>query len=48
VRLLRVHPLRTGALEPSAAFIAAERPSSLELVTVDDRLAVGARKDDSY
>jgi hypothetical protein len=48
VRFLRVHPVRTAdALEPSATFIAAERPSSFELVTVDDRLAVGARKDDS-
>jgi predicted nucleic acid-binding protein len=47
VRFLRVHPLRTAdALQLAAAFIAAERrPSSLELVTLDDRLAVAARKE---
>jgi predicted nucleic acid-binding protein len=46
VRLLRVHPLRAaGALQLAAAFVAAEgRPSSLEIVTLDDRLAVAARK----
>jgi hypothetical protein len=44
---LRVHPLRAAdALQLAAAFIAAERrPSSLELVTLDDRLAVAARKE---
>ena len=47
VRFLRVHPLRAaGALQLSAAFIAAERrPSSLEMVTLDDRLAAAARKE---
>ena len=43
VRFLRVHPLRTAdALQLAAAFVAAERrPSSLEIVTLDDRLAGG-------
>ena len=47
VRFLRVHPLRAAdALQLGAAFVAAERrPSSLELVTLDDRLAVAARKE---
>lgn len=47
VRFLRVHALRTAdALQLSAAFIAAERrPPLLELVTLDDRLAVAARKE---
>lgn len=47
VRFLRVHPLRAAdALQLAAAFIAAERrPSSLSLVTLDDRLAVAARKE---
>jgi predicted nucleic acid-binding protein len=47
VRFLRVHTLRAAdALQLSAAFIAAERrPSTLELVTLDDRLAVAARKE---
>lgn len=47
VRFLRVHPLRAAdALQLAAAFIAAERrPSSLELVTLDDRLAGAARKE---
>jgi predicted nucleic acid-binding protein len=47
VRFLRVHPLRAAdALQLAAAFIAAERrPSSLEIVTLDDRLAVAARKE---
>ncbi len=47
VRFLRVHPLRAAdALQLAAAFIAAERrPSSLEVVTVDDRLAGAARKE---
>jgi uncharacterized protein len=47
VRLLRVHPLRAAdALQLAAAFITAERrPSSLEVVTLDDRLAVAARKE---
>jgi uncharacterized protein len=35
-----------GALQLAAAFVAAEaRPSSLELVTLDDRLAAAARKE---
>jgi uncharacterized protein len=47
VRFLRVHPLRAAdALQLAAAFIAAERrPSSLEVVTLDDRLAAAARKE---
>jgi hypothetical protein len=46
-RFLRVHPLRAAdALQLAAAFVAAERrPSSLELVTLDDRLANAARKE---
>ena len=44
---LRVHPLRSAdALQLAAAFMAAERrPPSLELVTLDDRLATAARKE---
>ena len=47
VRFLRVHPLRAaGALQLAAAFVAAERrPSSIEVVTLDDRLAAAARKE---
>lgn len=47
VRFLRVHPLcAADALQLAAAFIAAERrPSSLEVATLDDRLAVAARKE---
>ena len=47
VRFLRVHPLRAAdALQLAAAFVAADRrPSSLELVTLDDRLAAAARKE---
>ena len=47
VRFLRVHPLRAAdALQLAAAFITAERrPSSLEVVTLDDRLAAAARKE---
>ncbi|MFN8582485.1 MAG: hypothetical protein U0163_16110 [Gemmatimonadaceae bacterium] len=47
VRFLRVHPLRAAdALQLAAAFIAAEhRPASLEVVTLDDRLAGAARKE---
>jgi uncharacterized protein len=42
-----VHPLRAAdALQLAAAFAAAERrPTSLELVTLDDRLADAARKE---
>jgi hypothetical protein len=47
VRFLRVHPLRAAdALQLAAAFIAAERrPSSLEVVTLDERVGVAARKE---
>ncbi len=47
VRFLRVHPLRTSdALQLAAAFVASERrPLSLEVVTLDDRLAAAARKE---
>ena len=47
VRFLRVHPVRAAdALQLAAAFLASEgRPSSLEFVTLDDRLAVAARKE---
>ncbi|OFW47753.1 MAG: hypothetical protein A3J29_01525 [Acidobacteria bacterium RIFCSPLOWO2_12_FULL_67_14b] len=47
IRFLRVHPLRAAdALQLAAAFIAADRqPASLELVTLDDRLAAAARKE---
>src|SRR6266496_3598938 len=47
VRFLRVHPLRAAdALQLAAAFIAAERrPSSLEVVTLDDRLTSAAHKE---
>ena len=47
VRFLRVHPLRTAdALQLAAAFVVAERrPSSLEVVTLDDRLAAAAGKE---
>ena len=47
IRFLRVHPLRAAdALQLAAAFIAAERrPSTLEVVTLDDRLATAARKE---
>jgi predicted nucleic acid-binding protein len=47
LRFLRVHPLRAAdALQLAAAFLAAERrPASLELVTLDDRLADAARKE---
>ena len=46
-RFLRVHPLRAAdALQLAAAFAAAERrPTSLEMVTLDDRLADAARKE---
>ena len=47
VRLLRVHPLRAAdSLQLAAAFVAAEgRPATLELVTLDDRLALAAQKE---
>ena len=46
-RLLRVHPLRAAdALQLAAAFIAAEqRPASLEMLTLDERLAGAAQKE---
>ena len=46
-RLLRVHPLRgPDALQLAAAYVAAERrPSSLEVVTLDERLAAAATKE---
>ena len=46
-RFLRVHPLRAAdALQLAAAYLAAERrPPSLDLVTLDDRLAEAARKE---
>jgi uncharacterized protein len=46
-RFLRVHPLRAAeSLQLAAAFAAAEgRPSSLELLTLDDRLAAAARRE---
>lgn len=47
VRFLRVHPLRAAdALQLAAAFVAAERrPSSLSIVTLDDRLGTAARRE---
>ena len=47
MRFLRVHPLRAAdALQLAAAFIAAERrPSSLRVITLDERLADAARKE---
>jgi len=46
-RFLRVHLLRAAdALQLAAAFAAAERrPTSLEIVTLDDRLAEAAHKE---
>jgi hypothetical protein len=47
LRFLRVHSLRAAdALQLAAAFLAAERrPSSLEVVTLDERLADAARRE---
>lgn len=47
VRFLRVHPLRAAdAFQLAAASVAAERrPPSLEMITLDDRLASAARKE---
>src|SRR5712691_1441867 len=46
VRFLRVHPLRAAdALQLAAAFVAERRPSSLEVITLDERLAAAARKE---
>jgi uncharacterized protein len=46
-RFVRVHPLRAAdALQLAAAFAAAgRRPSSLEIVTCDNRLAAAAQKE---
>jgi predicted nucleic acid-binding protein len=46
-RLLRVHALRAAdALQLAAAYICAERrPSTLEFITLDDRLRAVARKE---
>lgn len=46
-RLLRVHPLRAAdALQLAAAFVAAERrPTTLEFVTLDNRLREAADKE---
>ena len=47
IRFLRVHPLRTAdALQLAAAFLAAEqRPASLEIITLDERLGTVAQKE---
>jgi predicted nucleic acid-binding protein len=47
IRLLRVHNLRAAdSLQLAAAFVAAEgRPSTLEFITLDDRLALAAQKE---
>jgi predicted nucleic acid-binding protein len=47
IRFLRVHPLRAAdAVQLAAAFVAAERrPPTLEMVTLDDRLANAARRE---
>jgi hypothetical protein len=47
IRFLRVHPLRAAdALQLAAAYAAAEqRPASLDVVTLDERLAIAARKE---
>jgi predicted nucleic acid-binding protein len=47
IRFLRVHPLHAAdALPLAAAFVAAERRApSLEMVTLDDRLANAARRE---
>ena len=46
-RLLRVHPLKAAdALQLAAAFTVAEqRPASLEMLTLDERLASAAQKE---
>lgn len=46
-RLLRVHDLRTAdALQLAAAFFVAEaRPSTVEFVSLDDRLVAAARRE---
>jgi predicted nucleic acid-binding protein len=46
-RFIRVHDLRASdALQLAAAFLAAEgRPSSLEIVCLDDRLVIASRRE---
>jgi predicted nucleic acid-binding protein len=46
-RFLRVHPLRAAdALQLAAAYVGSDRrPTSLEFVTLDDRLASAAQKE---
>jgi predicted nucleic acid-binding protein len=47
IRLLRVHPLRTAdAFQLGAAIVAAEdHPASLQLITLDERLAQAAERE---
>lgn len=47
VRLLRVHDLRAAdALQLAAALVASEgEPGSLEVVTLDERLAIAAKRE---
>jgi len=47
IRLLRVHPLRAAdALQLAAAIVAAEdHPATLQLVTLDERLAQAAERE---
>jgi predicted nucleic acid-binding protein len=47
VGLVRIHDLRAGdALQLAAALVAAEEhPATLDLVTLDDRLALAARRE---
>ena len=47
IRFLRVHPLRAAdALQLAAAYAAAEqRPASLDMVTLDEPLAIAASKE---
>ena len=46
-RLLRVHPLRAAdALQLAAAYLVSERrPATLEVVTLDERIRLAARKE---
>ncbi len=47
IRVLRVHPLRAAdALQLGAAIVVSEgHPSTLPLVTLDDRLALAAERE---
>jgi len=47
IRFLRVHPLQAAdALQLAAAFVSSEqRPATLEVVTLDERLADAGRKE---